>query len=198
MTSDHILIERWKARDQQAAEALYNQYNKQIFRLAYGMLMNLADAEEVMQDTLLYALSNIQRYDSNKASFQTWLHKIAVSRCRDKRRRKQLAKIPLWTWIDKGGDAAEPQPLPEYLAIAQDNHDHIWQAVQSLSPKLVEVIILRYWAGHTFREIAEILDCPLPTAQSRAQFAHKKLRAMLQSDEPIRDEQIHLGREIIK
>ncbi|MCP5100777.1 MAG: RNA polymerase sigma factor [Chloroflexi bacterium] len=193
MASDDTLIARWKTGDQQAAKALYEQYRLKIFRLAYGMLMDLADAEEVMQDTLLYALSNIHRYDPDRAGLQTWLHKIAVSRCRDKRRRKQLAKVPLWSWLDKGGDAADTDLPPEHQAIAQDNHDQIWQAVQKLSPKLIEVIVLRYWSGHTFREIAEILDCPLPTAQSRVQFAHKKLRTVLQSDELM-----HLSQEFIK
>jgi RNA polymerase sigma-70 factor (ECF subfamily) len=192
MNSDSSLIERWKSEDQRAAEALYNRYSPQIFRLAYGLLMDQADAEEVMQDTLLYALSHIQKYDPDKASLRTWLHKIAVSRCRDKRRRKRLVKIPLATWLRKGQDATDPHLLPEQQAIAQNNRDQIWLAVQNLSPKLIEVVILRYWAGHTFREIAEILDCPVPTAQSRVQFAHSKLRTMLQSDELIQ-----LGQEIM-
>ncbi len=183
MTRDALLIEKWTAGDQRAAESLYNQYSIQVFRLAYGMLLNAADAEEVMQDALFYALNNIRKYDPERASFKTWLNWITVSRCRDKRRRKQLARFSLSAWREKGGDVADSRPLPEQTTVTRYVHDQLWQAVQNLSPKLREVVLLRFWAGHTFREIAEILDCPLPTAQSRAQFAYKKLRTVLHHDE---------------
>jgi DNA-directed RNA polymerase specialized sigma24 family protein len=40
-------------------------------------------------------------------------------------------------------------------------------------------VLLRYWAGHTYKEMAEILDCPLPTAQSRVRLAYQRLRVIL-------------------
>ncbi|MCP4356401.1 MAG: hypothetical protein GY796_00060 [Chloroflexi bacterium] len=74
------------------------------------------------QDALLYALKNIKRYDPHKASFKTWLNWITVSRCWDKRRRKQLSRFSLRALLDKGGDVADSRPLPEQTAII--NHDY--------------------------------------------------------------------------
>src|SRR5512147_1621556 len=96
------LIQRWQARDEHAAEALYNQFREQVYRLAYGLLGNAADAEEAAQDTLSYALLNIRRFDPLRSSFTTWLHTITVSRCRNRHRRKQLVSVPIFNWLEAG------------------------------------------------------------------------------------------------
>lgn len=191
MASYNPIIENWQAGDQQAAELLYEQYRLPVFRLAYGLLLDQADAEEVVQDTLLYALNHISRYDPQRASFKTWLNRIAVSRCRDKRRRKWLPRFSLSAWREKGGDVADKRPLPEHITLQNEDDTYLWQAIQTLSPKLREVIILRFWGGHTFREIAEIVDCPLPTAQSRAQFAYKQLRAVYRQEDHLGKPEVH-------
>ena len=79
------LIQRWQAGDQRAAEALYDHHREPVFRLAYVLLGDPADAEEAAQDALTYALVNIARYDPRRGRFTTWLHTITISRCRDRR-----------------------------------------------------------------------------------------------------------------
>ncbi len=181
MTDINALIERWQSGDQRAAETLYNSHREQTFRLAYGILGNPADAEEAAQDALTYALTNIRRYDPQRASFSTWLHTIAVSRCRDRLRRRRLPQFSLTSWLRGGGDAPDPTPSQEQQVVSAETHSEILTAVQALSPALREAILLRYWAGHTYREMAEILNCPLPTAQSRVRLAYQHLRAALSS-----------------
>lgn len=183
MSNVAFLIERWLNGDEQAAETLYNQHRDRIFRLAYGLLGNAADAEEVAQDVLKYALVNIGRFDAIKSQFSTWLHTITVSRCRDRLRRKQLPRLSLFNWLNRGQDVRGSAPTPEQTAVTLETHSEIWQVVQSLSRPLREVVILRFWAGHTFREIAEILDCPVATAQSRIRLAYPKLRTALTQDD---------------
>lgn len=179
MANIKALTERWQDGDERAAEALYNHYRQSTFRLAYGMLGNAADAEEVAQDALTYALVNINRYDANRARFSTWLHTITVSRCRDKRRRKILPKLSLTAWLQRGREPTDPGQTPEQATVRREVHSQVWKAVQALSPKLREAILLRYWAGHTYREMADILDCPIPTAQSRVRLAYEQLRPVL-------------------
>jgi RNA polymerase sigma factor (sigma-70 family) len=181
MTDISALIERWQAGDQRAAEALYNYHRNQTFRLAYALLGNQADAEEAAQDALTYALTNIRRYDSQRASFSTWLHTITVSRCRDRLRaqRRRLPQLSLTNWLNWGERALDPAPSQEQQMVTAEVHGEVWEAVQSLSSPLREAVLLRYWAGHTFKEMAEILDCPLPTAQSRVRLAYQRLRAIL-------------------
>jgi len=176
MTTLSALIQRWQAGDESACEALYNDQRERVFRLAYGLLGDAADAEEVAQDALAYALSHIRRYDAARSSFATWLHTIAVSRCRDRLRRKRLPWLA--AWLQQGGDVRAPDG-PEARAIRSEVRAEISRAVQKLSPPLREAILLRYWAGHTFQEIAHIVGCPVPTAQSRVRLAYQHLRAAL-------------------
>lgn len=183
MSNVVFLIERWLNGDERAAEMLYSQHRDQIFRLAYGLLGNAADAEEAAQDALKYALVNISRFDATKSQFSTWLHTITVSRCRDRLRRKQLPRLPWRDWLHRGQDMRDSEPTPERTAVATETHTEIWQAVQSLSQPLREVVILRFWAGHTYREIAEMLNCPVATVQSRIRLAYPHLRAALAQDD---------------
>ncbi|UCC63151.1 MAG: sigma-70 family RNA polymerase sigma factor [Anaerolineae bacterium] len=179
MPNTDVLIERWRNGDERAAEALYNGHRDPVFRLAHGLLGDPSDAEEVAQDALTYALVNIHRYDPNRASFTTWLHTIAVSRCRDRHRRRRLPSLSLTAWLGRGGDVADSAPAPERLAIQSEVRSQVWEAVQALSQPLREAILLRYWASHTYREMAEILDCPVGTAQSRVRLAYQRLREAL-------------------
>lgn len=183
MADTLMLIQDWQAGDERAAEALYAAHRGDAFRLAYGLLGNAEDAEEAAQDALTYALVHIHRYAPERASFSTWLHIITVSRCRDRQRRKQLPSFSLTAWLGLGRDIPTPEPGPEAATIAQEERDALVRAMQALSPPLREALVLRFWAGHTFREIADIMDCPLPTAQSRVRLAYQQLRTILQAGE---------------
>jgi len=173
------LIERWQHGDERAAEAIYNHFRDSTFGLAYTLLDNPADAEEVAQDALTYALTHIDRYDPRRARFTTWLHTITVSRCRNKRRRRFLPSLSLFSWLKGGGDAPDPTPGPEPQAIQEATQDEVWAAIQTLSQPLREAILLRHWADYTYQEIGDMLGCSLRTAQSRVRLAHRQLGKIL-------------------
>jgi RNA polymerase sigma-70 factor (ECF subfamily) len=65
------------------------------------------------------------------------------------------------------------------MAVARESQWELWQALDRLSPKLREAVVLRYWGGHTYQEMAQILSCPLSTAQSRVRLAYEQLRRLL-------------------
>jgi RNA polymerase sigma-70 factor (ECF subfamily) len=173
------MIERWQTGDERAAEALYNHFRDRTFHLAYGLLGDVAEAEEVAQDALAHALLNIKRYDPQRASFATWLHMITVSRSRDRYRRRRFPSLSLTAWLGRGGDLPDGTPGPEGHAIQSETRSQVWKAVQDLEPPFREAVLLRYWAGHTYQEIADILGCPLRTAQSRVRLAFQRLRDVL-------------------
>ncbi len=179
MSDIDALIQRWLNGDESAAEAIYHQCRGATFGLAYALLDNSADAEEVTQDVLTYALSHIDRYDPQRARFATWLHTITVSRCRNMRRRHFLPSVPLFAWLEGGNDEVDSAPDLETLAVQQDARDEIWAAIHSLSQPLREAILLRHWADYSYQEIAQILGCPLRTAQSRVRLAHQQLKGRL-------------------
>src|SRR6186997_1400407 len=89
------LIACARSGDQAACAAIYQQYVRPVYRLAYGVLLDQEDAEEVVQDSFAYAFASLKRFDPTRSAFRTWLYTITMSRCRNKRRRKWLPTINL-------------------------------------------------------------------------------------------------------
>ena len=173
------IINRCLAGEDSAYVALYNMYAGMIYRLTYGLLQNREDAEEVLQDSFEYAFRSLKKFDSNKAAFKTWLYQIAVSRCRNKRRRKWL---PTFSIHQLDGDVINDEHTlsPDEQLRLTDQQAEVWQALKQLSPKLRETAVLRYYHGLTFNEIGTILGIPGKTAESRMRLAHKALKELLE------------------
>ena len=173
-----LLIQRCLAGEQPAYVALYDQFSGIIYRLAYGLLQHREDAEEVLQDSFEYAFRRLDHYDPRKSAFKTWLYRIAVSRCHNKRRRKWLPSLSLQQLVEV--DVRDPAAAPpdERVALSEQQRA-VWQAVGALSPKLREVAILRYYGGLQYGEIGAVLGIPTKTAESRMRLAHKTLREQL-------------------
>lgn len=176
MLDTQQLIERWQAGDESAAQLLYDQHRDRTYRLAYGLLGGEEDAEEVAQDALTYALVNIDKFRPDKSRFSTWLHTITVSRARDKYRKRKFSTQSLTDWMEKGRDVVDETPTPEAARQNAERRQTVRDALNTLKPSLREAVVLRYWSGHSFREIAEIMDCPLGTAQSRVRRAFEQLQ----------------------
>ena len=183
MKNLEMLIKRWRAGDERAAEMLYNQHREQTFRLAYGLLGNIEDAEEAAQDALTYALLHIHHFDERRSKFTTWLYTITVSRSRDIMRKRLLPVLPLTIWLRDRQSLQDSLPGPEQRAAKNETRNAVWGAIQDLSPVLREATILRHWGGLTYQEIADIVGCTVKTAQSRVRLAHQKLARILGEDD---------------
>jgi RNA polymerase sigma-70 factor (ECF subfamily) len=146
------------------------------------MLQHKEDAEEVLQDSFEYAFRKLAHYDANKSSFKTWLFRIAVSRCRNKRRRKWLPTFSLSQLV--GYEVRDKEtPAPDDVVTLTEKQKQVWMALHKLSPKLRETAVLRYYEGLTYVEIGDILNIPAKTVESRMRLAHKALRELLTAEE---------------
>lgn len=178
----HQLIKRCLAGEEASYVALYNAYSSTIYRLVYNMLQHKEDAEEVLQDSFEYAFRKLMHYDANKSSFKTWLYRIAVSRCRNKRRRKWLPTFSLSQLV--GYEVRDKEtPAPDDAVTLTEKQKQVWLALHKLSPKLRETAVLRYYEGLTYVEIGDILNIPAKTVESRMRLAHKALRELLTAEE---------------
>lgn len=184
------LIARCKQGDQEAFGQLYHRYAAMLYRLAYGILLDEQDTEDVLQEAFSYAFRNLDLYDPARGEFRTWLYTITVSRCRNMRRRKRLPTIELSNLLAIGQEPADTRRnTPEAALARRGVRTALEQALESLSPRLREAVILRYGQGLTYREMAEVLDCPQKTAESRIRLAHEALnRALGQSGEQLLEE----------
>lgn len=173
------IIQRALGGDQNGYAELYDRFAASLYRLCYSLLMNEQDAEDILQESFLYAFKNLHRYDTGKASLKTWLYTIAVSRCRNTYRRKRFLTVDITQWL--GLELrAPPSEAPEAAVIRRDASESISKALLELSPRLREAIVLRYGQGMTYREISEVMGCPQKTAESRVRLGHQRLRESLQ------------------
>ena len=187
MTTDHHLnaeqqianlIESALKSSQLAYASLYEHFSPGIYRLCYSLVLNQQDAEDVMQESFVYAFKNLERFDKHKSAFKTWLYTIAVSRCRNTYRRKRFSTIDFshLLQLQLPGPKSE---TPEAVLSQRESADAIQRALVELSPILREAIVLRYGHGLTYREMADIMGCPQKTAESRVRLAHQKLKEVL-------------------
>jgi RNA polymerase sigma-70 factor (ECF subfamily) len=166
-------IARGAQGDEAACAALFRRFYPEALRLCFGLLNDLGDAEEVAQDAFVYALRNLARYDPGRAAFRTWLFTIALSRCRNKRRRKWLEVVPLERAL------AQPAGLPRVVEAAMERRGlrrEVWEALQALSAPLREAVLLRYLGGFRYEELGRVLKCNPKTAESRVRLGLTALR----------------------
>jgi len=173
-----LLISRSLSGEQSAYSELYMLYADSVYRLCYSLLLNHEDAEDVMQESFVYAFKNLSRFDASKSAFKTWLYTIALSRCRNVYRRQRPLQMRFADLLQLE-IAAPRDETPEAVLSRRAAEDTVEQALARLSPNLREAIVLRYGHGLTYREIAEVMDCPQKTAESRVRLAHEKLRGLL-------------------
>lgn len=178
--TDEVLgiINRCLEGDQGAYTALYERYAQGVYRLCYSLVLDEQDAEDVAQESFVYAFKNLARFDPDKAAFKTWLYTIAVSRCRNTYRRKTLPQVDL-SALFRGNVQGPRSEMPEVAASYRAMQESLLAALADLPANLREAVVLRYGHGLTYREIAEVMDCPAKTAESRVRLAHSHLRRIL-------------------
>ena len=181
MTLTAEQLSDWLARgaqgDEAACAALYAHFSPAVLRLALGLLGDRGDAEEVAQDAFVYALRNLSRYDPSRSAFSTWLYTITLSRCRNKRRRKWLAQLPLDLVSNERHN--QPDRLLENVLERRGVRAQVWEALQALPPRLREPVALRYLAELRYKEVGEALGCNPKTAESRARQGLQAMRVTL-------------------
>jgi len=189
--TDVETVARAAGGDEAAQRVLYETSYLAAFRLAYLLLQDACDAEEVVQDTFVYLLRNLQRYDPARGSFRAWLRVALVSRCRNKRRCRRLQAISLEVLEAGGrspagsGAAGDPAGLLEVWG----RRRAVWQALQQISPAARDALILRYYEELPYAEIAAILGCSAEAARARVAYGKAQLRRLLAApeEEAVRD-----------
>ena len=167
--------------DELSLRRLYDACFAAAFRLACLLLGDTHDAEEVVQDAFVYAFRNLARYDAEQGSFWTWLRVVVVSRCRNKRRRKWLPRVSLDVINEAGLTVIDPKPTsnPAQVLERSETRRVIWDALQQVSPGAREALVLRYFEGLSYKEMAEALGCSVDAARSRVVHGKVQLRRLL-------------------
>lgn len=164
-------VRRTLAGDREAFGALVERYQKPLFNLAYGILNDPDEAEEVAQAAFVKAYERLASYDLQRRFF-SWLYRIALNEAITAANRKQRFSRIEGDVVDDGGTGGgEEQVQREELLRA---------ALRELKPDHRVVVVLKHLQGLSYTEISQILETPERTVKSRLFSARLALRRILE------------------
>ena len=182
--SDDDLVRAFRTGDGSAMEALFGRYRRAVFGWLLRMVQNEGEAEDLHQEVWLKVIRGIDGYSSG--SFRAWLWRVARNAAAD-RARKHVAEPILDTPVEEGTDAAAfVDQVPDDTVVSAltrmeeaERKAAVREAVDGLSRRLKEVVLLRLNGELKFQEIADILGLPIGTVLGRMNLALAKLRQAL-------------------
>jgi RNA polymerase sigma-70 factor (ECF subfamily) len=169
------IILRAQSGDREAFAILFEQYKNLVYKTAFLMLGESAEAEDALQEIFLQVYRSLSRFDPGKAAFTTWLYRVTFNYCLNHRRKKRPFTLPL--------EDISPALKSEFPGAQMAEEEILQEAIGKLTDRQRAVIILRYFWDLPYAEIAQILDLPLGTVKSRLDLALKTLRKVLEEQE---------------
>ena len=186
---DRLLVEQAQTGDREAFEQLVYRHDRDILRLAYHMLGDRDEAQEVFQETFLKAYRSLARFRS-ESSFYTWIYRIATNVSLDRLRKRQSLREEIS--YEANTEAHPDRPAlkdtleeksyysnPERRLYGREVGLKIQDALNTLSEKERLVFVLRHYQGVRLRMIGEITGSTEETAKNYLFRATQKLRAYL-------------------
>ena len=162
------VIRRFLDGDEEAFGELVQLYETRVFNLAWRFLGNQEDAQDVVQETFLSVFKSLRTL-RDPGSFSTWLYRISLNHCRQRRRnRSEVLSLDEPVQGDNRDGALllaglVSREAPETYEV----RDMIRKALMGLSDEHRSAIILKEYLGLSLEEVAKVMGCPLSTAKSR-------------------------------
>ena len=158
---------------------LMNRYGRQVQQLVAQMVTDMRDVEEVTQDVFVRAFEHLSDYDPERASFSTWLSRIAHNTA--------LNHLRSQGYVPQSLDEEQHTP-PDAHQWAQDDEEAmndaerlslLDEAINHLRPEERSLLHLRYYEGRTLTEIAEIMEVRAGPLANRLQRIRQKLKLII-------------------
>ncbi len=178
-----VALRRLKAGDIEGLADLVRRYQVEAARVAYLITRDRTLTDDVTQEAFLRVYRHIQNYDESRP-FAPYLMRIVANTAVEavKRRERENHRH---AEVDPADMLTPPLGHPEAEVESAELRQTIWEALDSLSPEQRAVVVLRYYADYSEREVAAALNIPSGTVSWRLHNARRQLRAALN----------HLGRQ---
>src|SRR5215470_2640587 len=174
---DGELLDRIGDGDEAAFQLLVQRHIDRAYAIALRIVGNAADAEDVVQDTMLKVWSHRGRWQHGRAKFSTWLYRVISNRCIDLRRKPRNEDV------DAVPEMADPQPDASSLIERNEVRDLLEVAMQRLPEQQRLAVILSYHENMSNGEIAEVMDTTVAAVESLLKRGRQQLRELLRRHE---------------
>ncbi len=177
-TAERLLAHRLRAGDESALADAYRQFSSFVFGLALRVIGDRGAAEDITQDVFVGLWTQPDRFDPTRGSLRAYLgtltHRRAVDLIRrEEARRRREARTSQDTPIG---------PAVDDVALVGHTAEVIRTAVASLPEPQRRAVELAYFEGHTYRQVAAVLDIPEGTAKSRLRLALARIAETVDPD----------------
>ncbi len=178
--SDNEVILLIRSGDRKAFSILVRRHQKSLLRLSIRFVKDLDQAEDVVQESFIKAYERLNSFEA-RSSFRSWLFQIAINTAKNKLRSRR-------------DDTGNIDDIPLAVAAVAESglvHNSISKLIQShvdqLPFKQKMALTLRVYEDLSFKEIAEIMECPYDTAKANYRHALMRLREELESHEDLKN-----------
>lgn len=183
---DAQLVARSLKQDHEAFGHLIDRHASAIVNLAYRMVGNRVEAEDLAQEAFLTAFKALSTFRAD-SKFSTWLYRIAANKCKDWLRAKRPGQGPYDVDADEVLDLyVAEERTPEQLLSHQQVRHELEQAIQRLPPLYREAFVLKHVEGLSYEEMEEILGVNGDTLKMRVYKGRLQLSRDLTALNPAR------------
>jgi RNA polymerase sigma-70 factor, ECF subfamily len=174
---DKDLLDRLAAGDEVAFRLLVERHVDRAYAIALRIVGNAADAEDVVQDTMLKVWMHRGRWQHGRAKFSTWLYRVVSNRCIDLRRKPRTENV------DAVPEVADTQLDASSLIERNEIGTLLEAAMQRLPEQQRVAVIFSYHESMSNGEIAEVMDTTVAAVESLLKRGRQQLREMLRRHE---------------
>lgn len=177
-TPEMVWVQRARAGDSVAFEALLRRYERQIYAFTYRMMGgNAADADDLTQETFIKAYRALPR-TTDLLHVSAWLHRIAANTCRDEwRRRRRTGYQPWDASVHEPLLPSRPEENPEAIALQKEADERVQAVLRRMKPRNTRALVLREYAGLSCEEIGAIMGISHKAVKSTLFRARDEFRA---------------------
>jgi RNA polymerase sigma-70 factor (ECF subfamily) len=186
IADDARLVARSLKQDHEAFGQLIDRHAPAIVNLAYRMVGNRAEAEDLAQETFIAAFKALSTFRAD-SKFSTWLYRIAANKCKDWLRVKRPGQGHHDVDVGEALDShVFEERTPERLLSQQQVAQELEQAIQRLPPLYREAFVLKHVEGMSYEEMKEILGVNNDTLKMRVYKGRLQLSRELAALNPTR------------
>ncbi|MEQ9639973.1 MAG: RNA polymerase sigma factor [Alphaproteobacteria bacterium] len=173
---DDSLLARIAEGEEPAYATLVQRHLNRVHALAYRMLGDRGEAEDVAQEAFLRTWRHAGRWTPGKARYTTWMHRVVVNLCIDRRRRRREQTV------DELPDHPDPGPGPDAGLLVDARRRRVMAALAELPERQREAVLLSHYQELGNIEAAEVLGISVEAVESLLSRGRRALKALLKDE----------------